>query len=117
MINKPSKADTEAAKAGTVDRRGGICLLTGTPMPFTYIRQEGKAGRMSVRLMAIVAEGTKARIYLPPNDEHIKVALVFAARRTRAWNRACQTTPATLRRRTTACRNGKIYSLPDNSWR
>ena len=74
--NKPSKADTEAAKAGTVDRRGGICLLTGTPMPFTYIRQEGKAGRMSVRLMAIVAEGTKARIYLPPNDEHIKVALV-----------------------------------------
>jgi putative DNA methylase len=64
------------AKKGTVDRKGGVCLLTGTPMPFTYIRAEGKAGRMGVRLMAIVAEGARARIYIPANDQHIKAAHV-----------------------------------------
>ena len=31
-----------------------------------YIKAEGKAGRMGARLMAIVAEGERGRIYLPP---------------------------------------------------
>lgn len=51
---------------GTVNRNGGICILSGTPMPFTYIRSEGLAGRLDIRLMAIVAEGKKGRIYLSP---------------------------------------------------
>ena len=54
---------------GTVGRRGGRCLLTGSPMPFTHIRSEGRAGRMGQRLMAVVAEGTTGRIYLDPTDE------------------------------------------------
>ena len=54
---------------GTVGRKGGRCLLTGTPMPFTYIRGEGKAGRMGERLMAVVAEGARGRIYLEPSGE------------------------------------------------
>ena len=54
---------------GTVGRRGGRCLLTGTPMPFTHIRAEGKADRMGERLMAVVAEGTRGRVYLDPTDE------------------------------------------------
>ena len=66
--DKPSKTDIEVAKVGTVNRQGGVCLLTGTPMPFTHIRAEGKAGRMGVRLMAIVAEGQKGRVYLPPDE-------------------------------------------------
>lgn len=61
-------------RAGTVNRNGGSCLLTNTPMPLDYIRQEGKAGRMKARLMAIVAEGTKGRIYLAPNEQHEKIA-------------------------------------------
>jgi len=59
---------------GTVGRKGGRCLLTGTPMPFTHIRSEGKAGRMRQRLMAIVAEGTRGRLYLEPTDEMEEVA-------------------------------------------
>lgn len=74
--DKPSKADIEAAKDGTVDRKGGVCILTGTPMPFTHIRAEGHAGRMGARLMAIVAEGSRGRAYLPPDDKHMKVANV-----------------------------------------
>jgi len=54
----------------TVNRRGGICLLSKSPMPFPYIREEGKAGRMGVQLMAIVAEGERGRVYLSPTKEH-----------------------------------------------
>ena len=59
---------------GTVGRKGGRCLVTGTPMPFTHIRSEGKAGRMAVRLMAVVAEGARGRVYLDPTDEMEVVA-------------------------------------------
>ena len=53
----------------TVNRKGGVCLMSGTPMDFKYIRAEGKAGRMGARLMAIVAEGIRGRVYLSPNNE------------------------------------------------
>jgi putative DNA methylase len=73
----PNRADLDAAKEGTVNRQGGICLLTGTPMPFTHIRAEGKAGHMGVRLMAIVAETQKGRVYLPPDEKHVAAAKVL----------------------------------------
>jgi putative DNA methylase len=76
--DKPSTTDIEIAKKGTVDRGGGVCLLSGTPMPFTYIRSEGKAGRMGLRLMAIVAKGQRGRTYLPPNEDHIQAAAIHA---------------------------------------
>lgn len=61
---------------GTVNRRGGTCLLSGAPIPFDYIRAEGKAGRMGSRLMAIVAEGPSGRVYLPSVEEHEQAAKV-----------------------------------------
>lgn len=62
------------AIAGTVERTGGTCIMSQTAMPFKYIRGEGKAGRMGQKLMAIVAEGARGRIYLSPTDEMIAVA-------------------------------------------
>jgi putative DNA methylase len=59
---------------GTVGRNGATCLATGTPVPLSYIREEGKAGRMGAQLMAIVAEGKRGRIYLPPTEEHEHIA-------------------------------------------
>lgn len=52
-----------------------ICLLSGTPIGGDYIKAEGKAGRMGARLMAIVAEGGKGRVYLAPTEEAEKVAV------------------------------------------
>ena len=54
----------DAAKAKRGTKAGGsgpsfLCLMSGTPMPFEYLRPEGKAGRMGARLMAIVAEGAR----------------------------------------------------------
>jgi putative DNA methylase len=59
---------------GTVNRAGAICLICNTPVPFSYIRAEGKAGRMGAQLMAIAAEGNRQRHYLAPTEEHEKFA-------------------------------------------
>jgi putative DNA methylase len=59
---------------GTVERTGAVCIATGTPVPFSYVRDEARAGRMGAQLMAIVAEGRRGRIYLPPDDEHEAMA-------------------------------------------
>ncbi len=59
---------------GTASRRGGRCILTGTPMPLSYVRDEGKAGRMQARLMAMVIETPSGRRYLPPSDIQAEVA-------------------------------------------
>ncbi len=62
------------ATEGTVGRRGARCILTGSPMPLDYVRSEGKAGRMRVRLMAIAAEGNSGRMFLSPDEDHIRIA-------------------------------------------
>jgi putative DNA methylase len=59
---------------GIMSRSGGHCLISKVPMPYPHIRAEAKAGRMSQRLMAIVLEGKRERIYLSPEISHIKVA-------------------------------------------
>lgn len=71
-LGKPS----EAAKRGTKLARGANfeCLLSKTPIDGNYIKGEGQAGRMGARLMAIVAEGARGRVYLPPMPEHEAVA-------------------------------------------
>jgi putative DNA methylase len=69
-IGKPK--DMERAKRGTKLSRGANfeCLMSGTPMEGEHIYNEGKAGRMRARLMAIVAEGERGRVYLAPTEEH-----------------------------------------------
>jgi len=61
-------------REGTVNRRGAWCLCCDTPVPFDHVRAEGKGGRMGQRLMAIVAEGAKGRVYVPPNEGHESIA-------------------------------------------
>jgi len=61
-------------REGTVNRRGATCLCCGTPVPFDHVRSEGKAGRMGERLMAIVAEGNRGRVYVGPEEVHVQIA-------------------------------------------
>ncbi|TAK54305.1 MAG: DUF1156 domain-containing protein [Gammaproteobacteria bacterium] len=71
-VNVGKPTDTERAKTGTKLARGANfqCLMSGTPIAPQYIKDEGKAGRMGARLMAIVAEGDRGRVYLAPTPEH-----------------------------------------------
>ena len=75
MMGKPR--DAEETKNGTKLSRGANfkCLMSGTPMAGDYIKAEGKAGRMGARLMAIVAEGERGRVYLTPTPEREAIAL------------------------------------------
>ena len=73
-VGKPEDAD--AAKRGTKLARGANfrCVMSGTPIAGNYIKAEGMAGRMGTRLMAIVAEGDRGRVYLAPTPEHKEIA-------------------------------------------
>lgn len=65
-------ADAVRAKNGTKLSRGANfeCLMSGTPIASDHIYSEANAGRMGARLMAIVAEGERERVYLAPAPEH-----------------------------------------------
>lgn len=65
-------------KEGTKTGRGSnfACVLTGAPIDAAHVKSEGAAGRMRTRLMAIVAEGDRKRIYLEPNALHESMANV-----------------------------------------
>jgi len=65
----------EAVKAGTKTGRAMFrCLLTGDPIPDDYIKEQGKAGRMGARLVAIVADAGRGRVYLPATEQHEAIA-------------------------------------------
>jgi putative DNA methylase len=62
---KDMKTGTKGSGRGT----NFFCLLSGSPIQGDYIKNEGKAGRIGKRLMAVVAEGAKGRAYLNPTSE------------------------------------------------
>jgi putative DNA methylase len=64
------------AKNGTKLARGANfrCLLSQMPIKDEYIKAESMAGRMGARMLAIVAEGPRGRVYLPPTAEHEAIA-------------------------------------------
>lgn len=65
-----------SAKDGTKAGKGGNfkCVMSGTPISAKQIREQGKKGMLNQRLMAIVAEGRRGRVYLSPNVRHACIA-------------------------------------------
>lgn len=67
----------EAAKSGTkVSAKGANfrCLVSGAAISAPYVKEQGLSGKMGARLMAIVAEGTRGRVYLSPSTLHEDIA-------------------------------------------
>jgi putative DNA methylase len=50
------------------------CIVSGTAIDGDYIKGEGQGGRMGMRLLAVVAEGSRARVYLAPTQEQTDTA-------------------------------------------
>lgn len=67
-------APGKATQGGTVNRRGATCVHCGAPIAFDHIREESREGRMGAKLMAIVAEGQRGRIYIAPDEVQIAAA-------------------------------------------
>lgn len=61
---------------GTISRKGAICACCGSPISYNYLRTECMAGRMYSKMIAVVAEGKKNRIYLKPNSKQQSIAVV-----------------------------------------
>ncbi len=64
------------AQKGTKLARGANfqCVMSGVVINDPYIKGESMAGRMGERLMAIVAEGDRGRVYLSPTAKHEETA-------------------------------------------
>jgi putative DNA methylase len=62
---------TSDAKNGTKSEGGRAfrCLLSKTPMDFGYLREQAKLGQMGQKLLAIVAESNRGRVYLSATEE------------------------------------------------
>ncbi|MDR1841611.1 MAG: DUF1156 domain-containing protein [Holophagales bacterium] len=58
----------------TVNRKGAMCFFCGSPVGFPYIRETGKEGKIGSKLIAIVAEGKKGRLYISPDKLHTSIA-------------------------------------------
>lgn len=76
-IKQGRPKDVAGAKNGTKLSRGAnfSCLMSGVPIASDHIYNEANAGRMGARLMAIVAEGERERVYLAPTPEMEAIAL------------------------------------------
>lgn len=61
---------------GTVSRKGAVCCKCGFPIGFDYIRQECCEGRVNSKMMAIVGESGRGRIYVTPSEDQINSAKV-----------------------------------------
>jgi putative DNA methylase len=59
------------AGQGTKSSRGNFrCILSNAPIAAEYLREQGTAHRLGARLMAIVAQAKRGRLYLPPTPDH-----------------------------------------------
>ncbi|WP_237067885.1 DUF1156 domain-containing protein [Microbulbifer guangxiensis] len=71
--------DYENLKKGTKRGRGANfeCLVSGSPISAEYVKTEASEGRMGVKLLAIVCQGKRGRIYVTPTEsleDHLKSA-------------------------------------------
>ena len=60
---------------GTVNSNGAVCIACNNAVPLSYVREQGRAGNMDEQMTAIIAEGSRRRIYVSPTDKHIETAL------------------------------------------
>lgn len=67
-IRHGAPADPDTVSEGTRLTRGAFrCLLSGAPITTDYIRSQGALGNLAARPLALVAEGNRRRVYLPPS--------------------------------------------------
>lgn len=74
----PSSNTLDLVNDGTKLSRGCNfkCLLSDQPIPEQHVKDQGMAGKLRERLMAIVVQGRRERVYLSPLPQHEDVANV-----------------------------------------
>ena len=75
VVRVGKQSGFDEAKTGTKLARGANfrCIMSGSPISPDYIKGEGHAGRLGARLLGIVAEGDKGRLFLSPTAESERI--------------------------------------------
>lgn len=76
-----SSEKIELAKSGTKRGHGATfeCLMSKSLITGEYIKSEGKSGRINSRLMAVVMEGNRERVYLSPTPNSESMSQHFVS--------------------------------------
>ena len=67
---------TGSPKGTIIRRKGASCFCCGNPTDFEYIREEGRKGRMGVRLLAIVVEGSGGRGFVSADALQLRMSII-----------------------------------------
>lgn len=75
-VGFPSADEAKRIRAGLKTGRGSnfTCLISGAAIPESYVKAEGRAGRLGKMLVAIVVESEGKRSYIAASDEQVRVA-------------------------------------------
>lgn len=79
--NEPSRAPRRGAD-GTMAGGVAVCIACGSAASASYLRGQAQSLGLGARLMAVVAEGNRRRMYLAPNTIHEQAAKVDRPSRT-----------------------------------
>lgn len=63
--------ETEGSPIAT---RKETCLLSGAPLPFAYIRDQGMTGQLGVTMLAVISNGSKGKTYHPSDETQANAA-------------------------------------------
>jgi len=74
-----SEPDADVETRGTMSRSGVRCPLCGVITTMEDLREEGRAGRLGERLVAVVVEGPRGKEYRPPTEAEVARAAEAAA--------------------------------------
>lgn len=72
------KAPTKDVDGTMTAARGATCVACGSFSPLAEIRGNALANGYGARLLAVVAEGNRRRVYVPPAPDHVAAADVPA---------------------------------------
>jgi putative DNA methylase len=73
-VGKPK--DATAVEAGTKNGRGANfeCVISGIPIGDGHVKEAGRSGNMGAKLMAVVCEGSRGRVYLKADQTQNQAA-------------------------------------------
>ena len=76
VVRQGKSPNPESTKNGTKAARGANfnCILSNSPIPSDYVKQEAKSGRMGSKLMAIVAQSGNGRVFISPTIDQEQAA-------------------------------------------
>ena len=73
-VNGTITFEIVSSESGAPASSKARCLYSDAPIPFAYIKEQGKARKLGTTLLALVAQGSSGRTHFGPSEADIEVA-------------------------------------------